>query len=340
MEPRVSLLVAMRNEAGHIEKCLASIFAQDYPQESLEVWVLDGESTDGSWTSVERLLAGRRNCHLLSNPRVTQAAGWNLGIARSTGDIVGIVSAHSELAPDYVPAAVETLRRTGADMVGGPMRAEAEGLVGQAVALATSTPFGVGGARFHYTEREEEVDTVYMGLCWRATYDWMGGFDEEMVRDQDDELSYRLRERGGRIVCNPAICSRYRNRATLRSLWRQYFQYGYWKVRVMQKHPRQMCLRQFVPAAFVVTLLFSALLAVIARGGLWALASVAGTYIAATAGVSLWLARRSGWRMACALPAVFAILHFGYGLGFLAGLLRFGLRSKCAVAQLPAAGEG
>ena len=321
MQPAVSLLIPMRNEAGYIEKCLASIFAQDYPDDRLEVLVLDGQSTDGSWQIVERLFRGRPNCHLLPNPRITQAAGWNLGIQASHGDIIGIVSAHAELAPDYVSMAVETLLRTGTDMVGGPMRAYSDGRIGQAVALATSTPFGVGGGRFHYTDREEDVDTVYMGLCWRELYERMGGFDEEMVRNQDDELSYRLLKHGGRIVCNPAIRSRYYNRSTLADLWRQYFQYGFWKVRVLQRHPRQMRLRQFVPPTFVTTLLGSALLAPFTGVGRLLLTSIAGSYVMANLAASVWTTRKHGWRHLLLLPGVFATLHLSYGLGFLTGFL-------------------
>ena len=218
---------------------LESIFAQDYPADRLEVRVYDGDSTDRSRAIAEALCAGRPLATVSRNPRITQAAGWNLGIDEAQGDIIGIVSAHCELAPDYVSTAVETLERTGADMVGGLMRAVGEGDLGEAVAIATSTPFGVGNARFHFTDVEEEVDTVYMGLCRRETYRRLR-FDEEMVRDQDDELSYRLLDEGGRIVCNPAIRSSYRNRSTFRSLWKQYYQYGFWKVRVMQKHPDQV----------------------------------------------------------------------------------------------------
>ena len=326
MQLKVSLLVSMRNEVGHIEKCLASIFAQDYPDDRLEVLVLDGQSTDGSWQIVEHLLQGRPNCHLLPNPNITQAAGWNLGIRASQGEIIGIISAHAELAPDYVFTAVETLLRTGADMVGGPMRAYGDGHFGQAVALVTSTPFGIGGGRFHYTDREEEVDTVYMAVCWRELYERIGGFDEGMVRNQDDELSYRLLKHGGRIVCNPAIRSRYYNRSTLGGLWRQYFQYGFWKVRVLQKHPRQMRLRQFVPPTFVAALLGSALLAPFAGVGRLLLALVAGSYALANLVASIWTVHKDSWRHLFLLPVVFAILHISYGLGFLTGLVWFARR--------------
>lgn len=321
--PKVSLLVPMRNEARYIERCLVSLFAQDYSAESLEIWVLDGQSSDNSLQLVERMFAGHSNCYVVTNPGITQAKGWNLGIEYATGKIIGIVSAHCELAPDYVSKAVETLQRTGADLVGGPMHADSPGNVGQAIALATSTPFGVGNARFHYTKHEGEVDTVYMGVCWKEMYQRIGGFDAELACNEDDELSYRLLEHGGRIVCNPAIRSRYYNRATLRSLWQQYFKYGYWKVRVMQKHPHQMRLRQFVPPLFVAAFLGAMLLAFFFPTGQMLLLLVVGPYILANLTASVWTVRKGSWRHLPLLLLTFVTLHLSYGLGFLKGVHDF-----------------
>jgi len=202
--PSVTLVVAMRNEVSNIERCLASLAAQDYPSDRLEVLVYDGGSTDGSADRAGRMLDGRPLAAVLANPRRIQSAAWNLGIAAASGDVVGILSGHAELAPGYVRAAVAALQRTGADMVGGPVRAIGDGLVAEAIAVATSTSFGAGGARFRLATQVEEVDTVYMGVARRPTY-LRFPFDEEMVRDQDDELSYRLLDAGGRIVCDPAI---------------------------------------------------------------------------------------------------------------------------------------
>ena len=319
--PIVSLLVAMRNEEGFIGRTLESIFAQDYPSDRLEVRIYDGDSTDRSRAIAEGLCAGRPLASVSRNPRVIQAAAWNRGIDEAIGEIVGIVSAHCELASDYVSVAVETLQRTGADMVGGLMRAAGEGKLGEAVAIATSTAFGVGNARFHFTDVEEEVDTVYMGLCRRETYRRLR-FDEEMVRDQDDELSYRLLDDGGRIVCNPAIRSSYQNRSTLWSLWTQYYQYGYWKVRVMQKHPRQVRLRQLVPPAFVAVVAGSALIAPFSMPGRLSLVGVLTGYGIANLAASL-AAGRSHRRQLPYLPLTYATLHVAYGTGFLAGLARF-----------------
>jgi len=320
--PMVSLLVAMRNEERFIGKTLESIFAQDYPAARIEVRVYDGDSTDRSLQIAETLCASRQLASVSRNPRITQAAGWNLGIDQARGDIVSIVSAHCELAPDYVSTAVETLERTGADMVGGLMRAIGEGNVGEAVAMATGSPFGVGNARFHFTSVEEEVDTVYMGFCRRETYQRLR-FDEEMVRDQDDELSYRLLDEGGRIVCNPAIRSFYRNRSTFRSLWKQYYQYGYWKVRVMQKHHRQVRLRQLIPPAFAAALGGSALLAPVSPAARVGLAGILVVYGLSNIAASL-AAGRSRPRLLPYLPPTYATVHSAYGFGYLAGLLHFG----------------
>ena len=313
--PVVTLIVAMRNEERHITRCADSLLAQDYPADKLEVLFMDGQSTDRTRALVGERIAGRPRFAVVDNPGRIQSIAWNLGIQRARGDLIGIVSGHSELAPDYVTRVVETLDRTGADLVGGPARAESESVVGDAIALAMSTRFGVGGAVFRYATEEQEVDTVFMGVCKRAVYEEIGGFDAEMVRNQDDELSYRLLEHGGRIVCNPDIRSVYRNRATLRSLWTQYFDYGRWKVRVMQKHRAQMRPRQFVPPVF---------------------AALGGTYGAATLAMSVYLAAKSRrLDVLPYLPAAFAILHVGYGLGFLKGLYQFRDRWQDLASRAP-----
>lgn len=318
--PVISFLVPMRNEERYIARCLNSLLLQDYP--AIEVWVFDGCSTDRSKEIAEKILAGYQNCHLLDNPEMIQSAAWNKGIQLAQGDVISIVSAHSELATDYASKLVETLQRTGADMVGGPTHAAATGYVAEAIAIALNSSFGVGDAQFHYATKEVEVDTVFMGTCWRHIYEQLGGFDMEMVRNQDDEFSYRLRENGGTIICNPEIKSRYFNRATLRGLVRQYYQYGYYKIRVMQKHPLQMRWRQFVPSVFVAMLILSFVLGLLGFGWL-SLALVLGSYLVASLIASLLTAMRKGMRYLPILPVTYGILHTSYGIGFWVGLIVF-----------------
>ena len=208
------------------------------------------------------------------------------------------------------------------------MRASSSGPVGSAIALGTSSPFGVGGARFHYATSEVEVDTVYQGFCWRELYEVLGGFDTEMVRNQDDELSFRIKAAGGRIVCNPAIRSRYHNRATFGTLFRQYHQYGFWKVRLMQKCASQMRVRHFAPGIFVLGLIGLPWLALldVRLIAVWLLYMA--LYAAAVTLATLSLARGQPVAVIRRVPLVFPILHLAYGLGFLKGLMVWPGRGK------------
>ena len=203
------------------------------------------------------------------------------------------------------------------------MDAVGRGRFGEAVAAATSSPFGVGGARFHYSNTEEWADTVYMGAWPRWVFEEIGLFDEELVRDQDDEFNYRLREHGGRILLSPKIKSVYSNRSNPLALWKQYFQYGFWKVRVLQKHPKQMRPRQFAPPLFALCLCLCLCLTVIFPWGWTCLATIAGCYALANLTASVATAAKKGRRHVLLLPVVYAILHLSYGLGFLVGLFKF-----------------
>jgi len=334
--PFVSVILPLRNEELYIERGLLAILSQDYPLDHIEILIADGMSTDRTPEIVRRFAAlyPAVKIHLLQNPGKIVPTGLNLALHRAVGEMILRVDGHTAIAPDYVRQCVLALQRSGADNVGGRMDAYGSSLFGQAVALATSTPFGVGGSRFHYLDQEEMVDTVYMGAWPRRVFEKIGLFDEELVRDQDDEFNYRLRAHGGRILLSPAIRSEYIVRSTPRTLWRQYYQYGYWKVRVLQKHPRQMSLRQFVPPAFVFSLFISLFLlfypfpTFILHPSLF----LPLAYLVANLAASAITTLRPPSSISQSpisqllLPIVYAILHISYGLGFLIGLLVFAHR--------------
>ncbi len=325
MTPSVTVIMPIRNEADFLDRSLGAVLDQDYPPERLEVVIADGMSTDDTRAVIARLRAAhpRIAVTVVDNPSRIVPTGFNQALARSRGAVIVRVDGHTVIARAYVRECVAALGRSGADNVGGRMEAVGDGWFGRAAARATSSRFGVGGARFHYSNREEWVDTVYMGAWPRRVFDRIGLFDEEQVRDQDDEFNYRLLARGGKILLSPRIRSCYYNRSTPRSLWRQYFQYAYWKVRVMQKHPRQMRPRQFVPPLFVAGLVGALLLAPLSVVGVGLLGLTAGAYTAANLGASLAVGANGHWRELLLLPAAFATLHLAYGVGFLAGLARF-----------------
>ncbi len=324
-KPTVSIIMPIRNEAISIEHSLGAVLAQDYFANGMEILVVDGMSTDSTRDRIENLktLYPGHSIRVLDNPLGIVSTAMNIGIKQAKGEIVVRVDGHTEITPSYIQECVTTLQRTGADNVGGRMDPNGKGLLGEAIALATSTPFGVGGSRFHYSNREEWVDTVYLGAWRREVFERVGKFDEEMVRNQDDEFNYRLRKHGGKILLNPAIRSQYTNRSSVKTLWRQYYQYGFWKVRVLQKHPSQMQWRQFVPPLFVAALLGGALLAPLSSIVYILWSSMLILYLLINLAASIWTAIQHGWRYLPLLPLIFAILHISYGLGFLVGLIRF-----------------
>ena len=326
--PNVSVILPIRNESEFIERNLDSILNQDYPIQNLEVLIADGMSTDNTREIITNII--NKNPHvsitLLDNPNKIVSTGLNNSLRQAKGQIIIRIDGHTIVAPTYVQQCVDALQHSRAENVGGRMNSVGYGFFGAAVSIATSSPFGIGGARFHYSEKEEWVDTVYMGAWPRKVFEEIGIFDEELVRDQDDEFNYRLREYGGKILLSPKIKSIYNVRSSPEALWKQYFQYGYWKVRVMQKHPRQMRPRQFVPPTFIVSIVFAVIFSLINPIGLWILYGIVGSYLFVNLIASIITAAKKGWKHLPLLPIVFSLLHISYGVGFLAGLVKFANR--------------
>ncbi|HWO93560.1 MAG TPA: glycosyltransferase family 2 protein, partial [Dehalococcoidia bacterium] len=211
--PFVSVVVPLRNEGEHIGRCLDALQRQDYPAHMLEVIAVDGVSTDDTRDVVRSRLPGTRiPIRLLGNPGVTAARGLNIGIREANGGVIIILGGHSEVALDFVSRSVDALWRSEADVVGGRIESVARGAAGEAIAIAMSSPFGVGDARFRTSDSPGFVDTVAFGAYRREVFDRIGLFDEDLERNVDDEFNYRLREAGGHIYLNPAIRSRYYTR--------------------------------------------------------------------------------------------------------------------------------
>jgi succinoglycan biosynthesis protein ExoA len=336
MYPYVTVIMPIKNEQDCIHRSLGAVLSQDYPSDRMEVLVVDGMSTDRTYEIIRKMIkeSAHPTVRLLENKGRIVPTGLNLAVKESKGDIIVRVDGHTVVAPDYVRQCVAALRQTGADNVGGRMSAIGATPFGEAVALATSSPFGVGGARFHYSDREEWTDTAYMGAWPRRVFEQIGLFDERLVRNQDDEFSYRLRAAGGKILLSPLIRSEYTVRSTPWRLLKQYFQYGFWKILVLQKHTFQMRPRQFVPPVFALALCLSLVFGM-SGWGWWSAGLIAGAYLVANLIVSLYTCAQHGWQHLQFLPLTFAILHLSYGFGFLLGLIRFSCGWNTRLIEAP-----
>jgi glycosyltransferase involved in cell wall biosynthesis len=312
--PHVSVIVPARNEAATIVTCIRSILAQEVSG-GMEVVVADGRSTDDTAS-----LARSAGATVVDNPRGITPAGLNAALSAAQGDVIVRFDGHSEMPPGYIAACLRALEEEpGAVGVGGWWRIEGRGPWGRATAAALSSRFGVGNPRLRRPPRHGDgrvdVDGFAYG-CWPAdALRAHGGWDERFLRNQDFELSYRMRRAGGRIVFDPAIWSIYRPRESLALLARQYWDYGRFKALVIATAPRSTRPRHLAPAGLVAIALVAAAPAAVARPARAALGLYGGLLIAVTARSG------GGWRT---FPVLLTI-HGAWGAGLVLGLARIAL---------------
>ncbi len=322
--PFVSIIMPIRNEADFIERAIRSVLDNSYPVERMEILVVDGMSDDGTREIVHRLSQGDSRIRMLDNPKRIVPAAMNIGLRAARGELFIRIDGHAEVPADFIAQSIRCLREHPlAWVAGGSIKTVSDSCAGQAIAAAMRSPIGVGNARFRLGEYEGWVDTLAFGTHYKWVIDRVGYFDEELVRNQDDEFNLRIILAGGKIWMSKAIQSTYFSRGSLRKLWRQYFQYGFWRIRTLQKHKRPATFRQLVPLAFVSSLPLLGLGCLVWRP-LWLLLAVeAALYMLGLFIGAIDVGHKAGWRYAPAAPLVFAILHFAYGTGSLWGCVRF-----------------
>ncbi|HOY48518.1 MAG TPA: glycosyltransferase family 2 protein, partial [Flavobacteriales bacterium] len=252
---RVSVVIPCRNEEKYIAKCIESVLASNYPSDMLDVFVCDGMSTDSTREIVKNFHENNR-VTLLDNLQITTPFALNLGIEKSLADIIIILGAHAELDKDYVKLCVETFEiDPEIGCVGGILDTISLDENSAAIALAMSSVFGVGNAHFRTGLKAGYVDTVAFGAYRKEVFERVGLFDSALTRNQDDEFNFRLIQGGFRIYLNPNIRAKYYVRSTFSKLYKQYKQYGYWKVYVNRKFKVVTTLRQLAPPLWVLFLI-------------------------------------------------------------------------------------
>jgi succinoglycan biosynthesis protein ExoA len=321
--PRVDVIVSALNEERHIARCLVAILAQDYPRDLLRVIFIDGGSTDGT-VEIARQLASE-DARLTVAPErrsLNLPEALNVGLDLAAGEIVIKIDAHGYPELDYVRQAVNALERCGPEVaaVGGRPEQEGETPWGSAVARARTSRFGTGGSEYAGKALRAFVDTIQCAAYRRKVLNQVGGFDPNAQFGEDDELNWRLREAGYRLLLDTAIRFHYITRPSLRAVYRQYHNYGRAKVGVAAAHPRFVRLWHLTPPAVVVIWSLLLMGATRSRSARRAAGITAETY-AVAAGYAA--AASPGPKDAASLARVcacFPAIHLGYGTGVLRGL--------------------
>lgn len=321
--PFVSVVIACRNEENFIGRCLDSINANDYPKDKLEVLVIDGMSDDGTRKVVQEYNEKFPFIKLLDNPEKVTPVAMNIGIKGAGGGVIILVNAHCVVDSNFLKYSIECLLETGADAVGGTLNTinDDTSLVAQAIPLAADSMLGAGGNRYRTRTDEGWVrDTLPYCAYRREIFDKIGLIDEDLVRGQDAEFNYRILRSGGRIYYAPKIKSYLHIRPTLKKLWRQHFQYGWFKPLITKKTGFVLTCRQSIPAIFVSSLVCSLVAMLFFKPFLWVFLIVAGSYALANLVFSLKISFSNGLKCFFVLPLVFVTLHFSYGIGYLTGI--------------------
>jgi succinoglycan biosynthesis protein ExoA len=323
---RVTVVIACRNENPRILSLLESLVRLDRSNLALDVIVADGMSTDGTRRILDEFALGHPWLTVIENPKHIVSTGLNRAILQSTGEFIIRMDAHTVYEPEYAVRCISVMEATGASNAGGPQRSRAEGFWQRAIHAGFHTPFASGGARFRSDNYCGPTDTVPYG-CWRRDFlIAIGLFDEALVRNQDDELNLRIRLAGGTVWQDPSIVSWYSPRSTLPALFRQYLQFGFWRVAVLRKHPSGAAARHLAPAAAALTGMLLVLLSALGvTAAAYILMSLAAVYILLSLWASVRAARREGWLLLPALPVTFAVYQIAYAAGFCVGFIYWGL---------------
>lgn len=302
------------NEEKYIEKLL--LFYESAEPSDKELFLIDGGSTDRTKEIILQYASNNSSIVLLDNPKRFVPYALNMAIPHCKGNCIVRLDAHTLYADDYFEKILLAFKESGADIVGGPMRAVGNSNFQKSVAYATSTPFGVGNSQFHFENFKGYTDSVYLGAWKEDIFKTTGLFDEQMIRNQDDEFHYRAKSAGFKIFQDPAIVSHYFPRDTLSALAKQYFEYGLYKPLVLLKIKSEIKFRHIIPMAFVLYILSLPVGLVFTKFYIIPLLAY-GTLL-----FGFSMLNSLSWVSKVNCLVIYPILHFAYGIGFLKGMLK------------------
>jgi hypothetical protein len=327
------VVVPARNEGLHIEACLDSLLRQSTPAEDYEIIVVDGNSTDNTCSLVRNFASRRSNLKLIENWTGTTPSGMNLGIRRAKGDVIIIAGAHSVYPEHLVAKSLEYLEQTGAAVVGGPIVSvpTGNGLASRLIATITSSRFGVGSS-FRTANKAGFVETVPFGAYRREVLERVGLYNESLLRNQDNDLSARIRQAGGRIYLTPELTVCYRTTGSLLRLLQKTFKDSTWHAFTVRENPGAMSPRHFAPLALLLIMLLAGIFSLFSPSATRIAAAVLVMHIGIGLGYGLGRAKDLGLVGILAFPFTCLAFHLTYGIGTLAGFLKlmlnWGIRDR------------
>ncbi len=325
--PKVSVIIPCYNEQNTIHLLLDAIYRQTFPLKDLEIIIADGGSTDRTFEKIHLFQESHRNIEIqvVENKLRSIPAGLNSALRASTGTFIVRLDAHSVPAEDYIALCINDLEDNKGQNVGGiwEIMPGDDGWVAKSIATAASHPFAVGDARYRYSNQPGYVDTVPFGSYARKLFDEIGYFDETLLTNEDYEFNTRIRLSGGKIWFNPQIKSIYFARSNFPSLAKQYWRYGFWKLKMLARYPKTIRWRQALPPLFVAGISFLALSGIFIRMAWILLLILLSIYtLLLLIGAIPSAFGQKKYSLMVGVPLATAIMHIFWGAGFWNSLIK------------------
>ncbi len=327
----ISTIIPIYNEHKFISKAIESVLSQDIKNINQEIIIVDGMSTDGTRNIINGFIKKHKNIILLDNPEKLVSIGFNKALSISKGDIIFRLDGHAEFRSDYFRKCLAIMKEKDINCVGGIITHKSYGIIGKTIQLSQSSIFGVGGVDFRKINTKAKfVDTLAFGAYDRKIFEQFGGYDEDLVKNQDDELNFRIIQSGEKIWLDPTLKTIYFSRNNFKDLLSQYFFYGFYKIRVIQKRKGFASWRHLVPAVFLISLFVSLLIKVKFLQPMPFYSLIISYTFCSSLSVVLELFRDfkkfitfNNIISILLLPISFLIMHLSYGIGFITGSIYF-----------------
>ena len=325
--PKVSIIIPCYNEEKTIGLLLKAIQKQDYPLSNIEIVIADSLSTDSTKRKISEFIKSNQSSFVkvVDNARQTIPSGVNAAADAATGEILIRLDAHSEPNEEYVKTSVDLLKNNVAENVGGiwEIQPGEDTCIAKAIAKATAHPLGVGDAKYRVSTKAQYVDTVPFGAFYKKTFENIGRFDEALLANEDYEFNARLKNSGGRVWLDPRIRSKYYARKNLRELTKQYWRYGFWKVKMLHRYPTTIRWRQAIPPLFLASVFFFGILSIFIPFARIILGVEFGIYFLTALLVGIQTAIKHNDLCFLLMPLVIITMHFSWGGGFINSLFSY-----------------
>jgi succinoglycan biosynthesis protein ExoA len=331
--PGISIVIPCFNEQKNIADLLDAIRFQTVSLDSIEVIIADGFSTDNTRKIIGQYSVNHPELQVqvIDNEKKVIPAGLNKAIRAAKGEIIVRLDAHTIPAHDYVARSVSALKEGLGDNVGGviDIRSNRNTWIAQSIAIATAHPIGVGDAKYRWGTKAGKTDTVAFGCFYKSTVEKVGYYNESLLVNEDYEFNARLRNLDMKIWVDPAIRATYFSRPSLKTLAKQYFSYGYWKVRMLRMYPKTLRWRQALPPLFILGILMLLLLTIYWFPAIWMLVVTLLVYllILVIGAVKPTIVQKKA-ALFFGIPIAIITMHFSWGAGFWFSLFNSGKKEK------------